>query len=79
MSLEIPAATRQVLESVETAQQPLAEFDLAQQLLGVLEVGSLSQEERRGASAEWSAFFFRPIDEDASPWNTLLRPDPYDG
>ena len=74
MSLEIPAATRQVLESVETAQQPLAEFDLAQQLLGVLEVGSLSQEERRGASAEWSAFFFRPIDEDASPWNTYYGP-----
>lgn len=73
MPLQIPAATSQILESVEASRQPLAEFDLADQILRS-EAGDLSAEERKGAFAEWAAFFFRPVDEDASPWNTYYGP-----
>jgi len=75
MSLLIPTGTWQILESLDGELRPLAEFELADQLSGVLNATGLSSEERNGASAEWAAFFFRPLqDEDSGPWNTYYGP-----
>lgn len=73
--LQIPVATRTVLENIDTTRQALSSLDFAQQLSDAIESGDLSPDEHKGASAEWAAFFFRPIDdEDASPWNTYYGP-----
>jgi len=57
MSLQISARTGLILEGIDAAQQPIAEFDVADQLSLGLE--AMSPEERKGAFAEWLAFFFR--------------------
>jgi len=75
MSLQIPAGTWQILENVDTTLQPIAEFELADQLSNIMSSDGLSAEERRGASAEWAAFFFRPLCVgDAGPWGTYYGP-----
>jgi lysyl-tRNA synthetase class 1 len=75
MPLLIPPETCKILENVDAGLQPLAEFELADQLSVVLNDAGLSSNERRGASAEWAAFFFRALgDENAGPWNTYYGP-----
>ena len=75
MPLQIPAETREVLETAEAARQPLIEWELAHQLSSILRTDTLSADERKGACAEWAAFQFDPTyDENANPWNTHFGP-----
>ena len=75
MPLQILAGTQQILEDVDAEMRPLVEFELADRLSNVLSDDGLTSEERKGASAEWAAFFFRELaDEDAGPWNTHYGP-----
>jgi hypothetical protein len=75
MLLIIPAETSRILESVDAARQPISEWELADAISNILKADKLPQDERKGAWAEWAAFFFRPFyDEESRPWDTHFGP-----
>lgn len=75
MAIKLPVRAREILERADALRQPLAEFDLVDQLSELAKQDDLSLEERKGALAESAAFFFRPIpDENSRPWDAYFGP-----
>jgi hypothetical protein len=72
MSLTLPATTLAALEEIENAQQPTVDYEVSGKLSGLHQAEGLSEDERRGAWAEASAFNFRLMEE--SPWHTRYGP-----
>src|SRR5262245_25235629 len=73
MSLTIPASTRNVLDSIEAERQSTVYYEIAGKLSGLHQAEGLTDEERKGAWAEASAFNFSEGNGD-SPWGTHFRP-----
>jgi cation transport regulator ChaC len=73
MSLTIPASTKKVLEVIEAKRQPTVEYQIAGKLSGLHQAEGLTDQERKGAWAEASAFNFSGAHGE-SPWDTHFRP-----
>jgi hypothetical protein len=72
MSLSIPASTQQVIDAIEAARQPTADFEVGSKLSGLHQAQGLTDADRKGAWAEASAFNFTP--ETENPWGTHYGP-----
>jgi hypothetical protein len=68
MALTIPAVTQTIIDEFETAKLPTLDYEIADKLGGVMRIEGLSNDERKGAWAESTAFNLHPSDE--SPWGT---------
>lgn len=66
---------KSALDRIEGALEPIADRDVISQLAGYHQDPKLTEEERRGAWAEFSAFnFYESRSDDGSVWGTYFGP-----